>query len=196
MNLQQSICIYILAFSLVFYRIPDCVGVKEWTSDSLSWAHSLCCCVQVQCDIFHWSFYAFFCSILLLSLRNFFFSNKSQKGGRPWHKRTWGGTERSKRKEIISSVYYVKKESIFNKSKKDCLITVKFYLSPHFLPISLYVAWFNEHLGNFLKEFTLLFFHKLQVLRFQIFDNKNYIHYLCTTICNLQLKLFLHIYNI
>lgn len=63
---------------------------------------------------------------------------------------------------------------------------VKFYLSPHFLPISLYVAWLNEHLGNFLKEFTLLFFYKLQVLRFQIFDNKNYIHYLCTTICNLQ----------
>lgn len=60
-----------------------------------------------------------------------------------------GGTERRKRKGRTHSIYYVKKESIFNKSKKDYLITE---INFTFLPTSFQSVCMWHGLRNILES--------------------------------------------
>lgn len=112
--------------------------------------------------------------------------------GRPRWEEMCGRTERSKRKGRIDNIYYVKKESIFNKSKKDYLITeINFTLLPtsfqsvcmwhglrnileSFLKKLLCFSFINFKSSDF-KYLTIKIIYTTYVLKYAIY-NYNYIY--------------------
>lgn len=98
----QVLCIYIITFSLFFWR-----GLYFWMSGCMILMPSLgalflllVCLVQFWCDSFILSYHIVFCCVLLLSLRNPFFSNENQKGSGSECGGRWSRTKRSRGKGL------------------------------------------------------------------------------------------------
>jgi len=94
----------------------------------------LVCLIQLWCDIFALSDYILFCCVLLLPVRSLFFQMRYEKDRDPRWERRWGGTGRSRGKGKLIWIYYLRKESIFNKRrkarKKEKRVNIAAMLSP------------------------------------------------------------------
>lgn len=85
------------------------------------------------------SYYILYCYVLLLSPRSLFLLSECERISRSIGEKRWRGTGRSRERGTLISIYYMKKESTFNKKGGKFKLEFPYDKTMHLLGITRYL---------------------------------------------------------